>query len=290
MNGELSPEEAEERKRRCYELDQQARAGMRAGREAMWYTARVLHEFDEEAAWQAIGYDKLGDWLADPEVGMTRSTYHRMIGAYRELAVVRKVDEQRLLVLDVSKVDIVLPALRAGRVGLEKALDDVEALGARDLREEYLSRPDTPPPLTPGSSGDAAQPAPDADLNGYAAAPNDGTDEPTWAATGKALPDHGSETESGPVYTVDQQTPTTNLVTGEVAEPHDPNEPFFAATESGSEQDDRAYVEPTGVIRLQKCIQNARETLRQPQRLAGNRQNVREALTRLIQVVEEELR
>jgi hypothetical protein len=140
---ELSAEEQQVRAEVCFGLHQRIKVAKRKGQEAMWEMAEALHEFDEQNGWTALGgYEKLSDWLADPEVSMTRSTYYRLVSSYRELAVVRKVKPDRLADLDVSKVDIVLPSIKSGTVTLEKALNDVEGMGARDLREEYIKRPD----------------------------------------------------------------------------------------------------------------------------------------------------
>jgi hypothetical protein len=199
---DLSPEEQQARAEHAHELDQKIKAGLRAGREALWEVAVSLHEFDEENGWSALGYEKLGDWLADPEVQMQRTTFYRLTGAYRELVVIRKVDFEEVKQLEVSKVDIVLPAVRQGRVALDEALEDTKSMGARDLRDAYLSRP--APQVNPNvgtqvdPDGDVIQDAPDT--------VNDGSDTPTWAATGKALQDNGSGTDDGPVLLVSDET------------------------------------------------------------------------------------
>jgi hypothetical protein len=82
-------------------------------------------------------YLTLNDYLADPEVGITRSTYFRLVGAWRYLAVRRELPMSVLAELDVTKVDVVLAAIKAGRVELEEALEDVRSMGQKDLREVY---------------------------------------------------------------------------------------------------------------------------------------------------------
>jgi hypothetical protein len=157
----LSDEEAQERAEAMFALDQQAKSCLVKGREAMWELAGVLHEFDEEAGWSALDYDSLGDWLADPEIGMTRRTYTRFVNAHRDLVVNRQVGVVELKQLDVSKVEIVMGKVRSGAVKLDVALSDVKALGARDLREKYMGpdpadkqMPDDS--LDPGPSGNVA--------------------------------------------------------------------------------------------------------------------------------------
>jgi hypothetical protein len=139
---ELTAEEADARAKAMFALVEDIKAGLRAGREAMWVVAKGLHEFDEQSGWTALGYEKLGEWLADPDIGMTRSTFYRLVQVYRELVVRRQVSTEHLATLDVSKVQIVLPSVKSGTASLDDALDDVQALGAKDLREKYMRTPD----------------------------------------------------------------------------------------------------------------------------------------------------
>jgi hypothetical protein len=139
---ELTDQQQKALAERAFGLDQTIKAGIRTGREAMWNVAAALHEFDEMDGWAALGFEKLSDWLADPEMGMTRRSYYRWVALYRELAVNRQVPEADLRQLDVSKVDVVLPKIKTGEVDLQHALDDARELGFRDLREQYIDRPD----------------------------------------------------------------------------------------------------------------------------------------------------
>lgn len=150
---ELTREEFEARAKRCYELHQSIAAGLRAGREALWATARDMDTFDQEDGWSALGYESLHEWLADPEIGMTDRTFRRLLRCWRAVAR-QAIPDDELGELDLSKVDLVLSAVEVGhkangkRVTLKRALRDVKALGWRDLREEYLKAP--PPALEPG--------------------------------------------------------------------------------------------------------------------------------------------
>lgn len=134
---DLTPEEADERMKRLTGLERQIHAGLRAGRATMWAVAQSLYEWDEEAGWSALGYESIGDWLSQPEIGMSRKTYYRSVQMWREFVVVRRLDPEKLLALDIGKVEVVLPALKAGRVDLDDALSDAEALGRADLRDKY---------------------------------------------------------------------------------------------------------------------------------------------------------
>lgn len=176
---DLTPDEAQARVEEMFELNQQIKAGLRAGREAMWDVAASLHKFDEGNGWSALGYETQGEWLADIEIGMTRATFKRLVGSYRELVVRRQLPASRLADLDTSKVQIILPKLRTGSVKLEDALEDVKELGQRDLREKYMApgEPDVEDGPDPDNDGDGLIDEPARDVP-----ENDGEDTPTWAS------------------------------------------------------------------------------------------------------------
>jgi hypothetical protein len=140
----LSKEEYEQWVLDAHRDDQEVRSGLRDVRGGLWRAAKALHHFTEITGWTALGYDGVGDWLADPDVTLTRPTYYRMLQTWQELAVLRKVDESALAGLDMTKTSIVLPALRRGEVTVEELLTDSAALGARDLREKYRGEPAFP--------------------------------------------------------------------------------------------------------------------------------------------------
>ena len=113
------------------------------GREALWRLTEALYAFDEIRGWRRLGYDTLGEWLADPEIGMRKSTYVERVATWRKLMVERKVDAERVRGLDPSKVAIVTRAISRGKdaegraVTIDEALADAETLGNRDLRDRY---------------------------------------------------------------------------------------------------------------------------------------------------------
>jgi hypothetical protein len=138
---EETAQERAELAEQAHELDQAIREGLRAGRRALWEVAENLYEFDEIAGWIPLGYENKTEWLADSEISMTAATYYRLTAVWREMVVIRKVDLSTLRDLDVSKVQVVLPKLQMGKVRLKEALNDAEALGARDLRDKYARPP-----------------------------------------------------------------------------------------------------------------------------------------------------
>ena len=115
--------------------------GLRSSRVQLWDVARELHEWDARRGWLWMGdghdYRNLSDWLADPDVSMTRGTYYRLRDAWRGLVIERGIDANRVRQLDTSKVDRVMKYIRGSRVQVDDALSDVESSGWRELRERY---------------------------------------------------------------------------------------------------------------------------------------------------------
>jgi hypothetical protein len=154
---ELTEEELVERGQRMYALDQQIRGGLRKGREGLWEAAKAIYDFDAQNGWSARGldYESVSHYCADPEIGISRSTYHRLKRVYEQTVVLRKVDFDRVKQIDYSKVDLVLDKVRNGKKKIDDALDDAEALGQRDLRDEYWGpRPEDTESAIDGTASD----------------------------------------------------------------------------------------------------------------------------------------
>lgn len=96
-----------------------------------------LHDFFEMKMWTTLGYETFAEWLATPEIDLGRTQVYALIEAYRELVIDRGVEVETLSNLDVTKIAVVLPAIRSGEVELDVALSDCETLSRSDLREKY---------------------------------------------------------------------------------------------------------------------------------------------------------
>lgn len=117
------------------------KAALADGREALWRLAEALHAFDEMRGWRDLGYRTLSEWLADADVAITRGTYYRLVKSWRKLVVERKVDADRVRLLDQSKVAIVVDRIAGNEVKVDDAFADVAALGTQDLRAKYAKKP-----------------------------------------------------------------------------------------------------------------------------------------------------
>jgi hypothetical protein len=134
---ELTPDEWSAAVKACQHLQEIVVAAVRGGRAAMWKLSEALYECEEAQVWVVLGYETKGEWLAQPEISLTRSTFDRMTRVWRRLIIHKQVDAPTLEHCDISKVDIVLPAIESHKATLKDALADVDTLGTRDLREKY---------------------------------------------------------------------------------------------------------------------------------------------------------
>lgn len=109
-----------------------------ASQRSSWIAlASCLAGFHAMQGWRALGIESFNEWLGQPEISLSRAESYAMIAAWRELVVERDVDPRRLGGLDVSKVAVVLAAIKDGRKSVDDALADCAALSRSDLRAAY---------------------------------------------------------------------------------------------------------------------------------------------------------
>jgi hypothetical protein len=142
---------------RAQEVQENIKKGCSAIRGLWVALASYLYEFFEGKMWTTLGYETFNEWLATPEIDLGRTQVYALVEAYRELVIERGVDPETLGAIDVSKIAVVLPALRAGAASLEEALSDCETLSRSDLREKYGQQL---PEKTGGEGGSKAQAGP----------------------------------------------------------------------------------------------------------------------------------
>jgi hypothetical protein len=130
-----TPEELAAEK--AFAVEQKIKTGTGAIKQVWIALAGHLHEFYTERMWEPLGHDKFESWLGDPSIGLKRSQTYQLIEVYEELVVKRGVSQEQLAELEMSKLAVVLPALRKGDVELEDVLADCEELSRSALREKY---------------------------------------------------------------------------------------------------------------------------------------------------------
>jgi hypothetical protein len=105
--------------------------------EAWWRFASELFRFHEGGYWQVLGYDSLAEFLAQPDLGLSRSQFFQMTKTWRDLVEVKKIKPERLAKLEPSKVREVVPAIMRGDVKPKDALADAESLSYTDVKKKY---------------------------------------------------------------------------------------------------------------------------------------------------------
>ena len=141
---ELSDAEREARGELVHRIQQDILDARRRGQVAAWDLARAVYLFHEESGWTALGYEKLKEWLAQPEIGMQERQFFRFVRRYKTLVIRHALDLEDLADLDPTKVDVVLPAIEAHKKDVSEALTDAREMGWRDLREDYRDVVDAP--------------------------------------------------------------------------------------------------------------------------------------------------
>jgi hypothetical protein len=111
--------------------------GLNATRLALSVVCQACHELSRDKSWTELGYESLAEFLASPEITLTRSSFFTMAQIWELYVLDGGVDPQQLAVAHPSKLAIPLRAIGANEVTVAEAIADVETLGARDLREKY---------------------------------------------------------------------------------------------------------------------------------------------------------
>jgi hypothetical protein len=121
----------------AYQLESAIVNNIKAIRAQWARLAECLFQFDLHDVWQTLGYDSLNQWLAGPDIEMSRSMFYGLVRAYRTLVVEGGATIEQLARIDYSKAQEVLPAVRRNFVDVGTAIADAEVLSKSDLRERY---------------------------------------------------------------------------------------------------------------------------------------------------------
>ena len=137
MAGALTTKEVEALAASAFETEAEIKRVCASVITNWWELAELLYELSEDGGWKLLGHESLAEFLAQPDIGISRSGYFQMTRAWRDLVITRGVDPDELRQLEPSKVREVVPAIMAGNVSIEDAFADAKILGHRDMREKY---------------------------------------------------------------------------------------------------------------------------------------------------------
>lgn len=132
-----SPDSIEHRAHVAFSRESAIKGHIRALKGAWVDLARDLYEFAENEDWKVLGHSSLNAWMSDPDVDLDPRYGYILIDNYRQFVINAGVSEDELKQLNESKVQVVAPALRRGKVTPEEAVADCKTLGRDDLRERY---------------------------------------------------------------------------------------------------------------------------------------------------------
>lgn len=140
----LTPEEQEDLATRAHETEAKIVKACQGIRTMGISLAKNLFEFNEEQMWRVLGYDSLNQFLAGPDIGLSKGHVMKLTRVYRELVVDRGVEMKELVGVDLEKVQFALPALKAGEVAPLDVISDARALNREDMQVHYQRGRDAP--------------------------------------------------------------------------------------------------------------------------------------------------
>lgn len=126
------------------EVEKQIIRALSATRSAGWITAKHMHRFFDERMYERLGCESENEWLAGPDVGLSRGHVRNLLAAYRALVIERQVPMKELEGVDVRKVLVGLPALKKGKVTAKELISDARALARHDIEVRYSEGTDAP--------------------------------------------------------------------------------------------------------------------------------------------------
>lgn len=245
---DLTPGEQKARAEAAYDVDQRLKSALAAGREAAWEVAEACADFADSQGYLDLGFDSLNEYLGDPDIGISRSFFQKLVRIARFARTRQLVDEFRTL--ELTKVSVVLPAMQSGQVPAEQAISDVRSLSRSDLVEAYIGPrernldPLPEPEPEPESDDDAPTPASPEVVDGEVVEKG-----PQGAAGGPEAPSDAEVVEDDGLDADDAEGPADGLFASTAAnDPADEPEggslyPLGADREATREEDLRAVYE-----------------------------------------------
>ena len=134
----------------AFQLEQKLKSALRITRRSLIDVAEACYGISRNHAYEALGYDTLAEFLAQPDIGMSRSEFFTAAKVHEVFVLEHGIDPERLADASLTKLDVVLPKVAAGEVEAEEALTDAATQGLRDLRDGYRGERESPGDRTPG--------------------------------------------------------------------------------------------------------------------------------------------
>jgi hypothetical protein len=111
--------------------------GQRGVRLSLALMAEGCHLLHHDEGWKHLGFETLSEYLAAPEIEISRTDFYRMVEIWSAYVLNGGVEPATLQGAGPSKLEVPLPALSAGVVTPEQAVADASSMTRKDLRSHY---------------------------------------------------------------------------------------------------------------------------------------------------------
>jgi len=111
----------------------------------LWGLAKTLKEVRDNKIYKLLDCDSFNEFIAQPDIGLKRSAVYALIKRYEVYVYHLKMPEDKLLDIDHTKLDAILPVVEKGP---EEWVGKARHLSYRDLLNEVRvkrGRPEMPP-------------------------------------------------------------------------------------------------------------------------------------------------
>jgi hypothetical protein len=102
--------------------------------------AKALYEMEEQKLYENLGYKSFNAYLADPEVGIARSTAYKLKGIYKDLILNQSIQTDQLIQIGQDKLDIIRKYIVQQPALTQELLADARTLSKTDLRKQIRDK------------------------------------------------------------------------------------------------------------------------------------------------------
>jgi hypothetical protein len=111
--------------------------GQRGVRLSLALMAEGCHLLHQQEGWKHLGYETLAEYLAAPEIEISRTEFYRGVAIWSAYVLNGGVEPASLQGAGPSKLEVPLPAISAGVVTPEQAVADASSLTRKELQSHY---------------------------------------------------------------------------------------------------------------------------------------------------------
>jgi hypothetical protein len=121
----------------AYKAHEKVLQGLAAARLGLAAAAEGCYELHNTEGWRALGFETLVEYLASPEVTISRTDFYRLVEIWSAYVLNGGVEPMQLQGAGPTKLEVPLPALAQGVVSADQAVADATTMTRKDLRAHY---------------------------------------------------------------------------------------------------------------------------------------------------------